>query len=113
MLISRTLIALSMMVGFASAKPANDSSKPVKPATHTIVIEDMKFTPAEITVHAGDQIIWINKDLVPHTVTAEDGKFDSKLIDAGKSWRFKPSLKGVAAYKCLFHPTMKAAFTVK
>ena len=35
----------------------------------------------------GDTIVWVVKDLVPHTATSKAGGFDSKDIQADKSWR--------------------------
>jgi plastocyanin len=84
-----------------------------KPVTHTVTIENMKFNPAELTVSKGDTVVWENKDLVPHTVTAEDGKFDSKMIVAGKHWKLRIKQDGTLAYHCLYHPTMAASLVVK
>ena len=40
-----------------------------------------------LTVALGDTIVWVNKDFVPHTAMSEAGGFDSKDIQADKSWR--------------------------
>lgn len=37
--------------------------------TYQVVIEQMRFNPPELTVHRGDRVVWVNKDLFPHTVT--------------------------------------------
>jgi plastocyanin len=84
-----------------------------KPTTHTVVIENMRFNPMQISVAEGDWIRWENRDLVPHTVTAENGSFDSKSIEVGKSWKHRVKKKGSVSYKCSFHPTMKAGIEVK
>lgn len=84
-----------------------------KSHTTTVIIENMKFTPAEFEVKKGETIVWINKDLVPHTVTSNDKSFDSKIIDPGKSWQLKNSKVGTYAYKCLLHPTMLGSLVVK
>jgi plastocyanin len=84
------------------------------PRTHTVTIENMQFNPAELSVHAGDRIAWVNNDLVPHTATAEDKSFDSGSIEAnGASWTYTIEAAGVHAYKCAFHPTMHARVTVQ
>ena len=41
-----------------------------KPKTHTVTIEAMRFQPETLTVAAGDTIVWVNKDVVPHTATS-------------------------------------------
>jgi len=45
-----------------------------KPSTHTVSLEAMRFQPDDLTVAPGDTIIWVNKDLVPHTATSEAGE---------------------------------------
>jgi plastocyanin len=81
--------------------------------THTVTIEGMRFQPETITVAPGDTIIWVNKDLVPHTATSEAGRFDSKEIQADESWRYTIRRKGDFAYICTFHPTMKGILRVE
>jgi plastocyanin len=81
--------------------------------THTVTIEGMRFQPERLTVARSDTVVWVNKDLVPHTATSDGGGFDSKIIQAEKSWTFTPKKKGEFAYICTFHPTMKAMLFVK
>lgn len=84
-----------------------------KPKTHTVTMENMRFQPETLTVTRGDTIVWVNKDLVPHTATSKAGGFDSEVIQAEKSWRFTVRKKGDFAYVCTFHPTMTAMLRVK
>jgi plastocyanin len=84
-----------------------------KPKTHTVTIEGMRFQPEMLTVERGDTIVWVNKDLVPHTATSKAGNFDSKLIEADKSWKYTVGNKGDFAYICTFHPTMNAMLQVE
>lgn len=104
----KLLILLAVLTIFSG--PAKAAAKPAK---HIVLIENMLFTPAELTVKAGESIEWENRDLVPHTVTAKDGSFDSKAIAPGKKWRHSISGIGPVAYKCIFHPTMSATIVVK
>jgi plastocyanin len=83
------------------------------PDTHTVTIESMRFQPDVLTVASGDTIVWVNKDLVPHTATSKDGGFDSKEIRADGSWRHTVRTAGDLAYICAFHPTMTATLRVK
>ena len=76
-----------------------------KAATHTITIEGMRVQLEVLTVSPGDTIVWVNKDIVPHTATSKTGGFDSKDIQVDKSWRYTIRKKGSFAYICTFHPT--------
>lgn len=80
--------------------------------TVEVNIENMKFDPPAVTVAAGDSVVWINKDIVPHTVTA-GRSFDSQMINAGARWSFKAKKKGHFDYKCLFHPQMLGSLEVQ
>jgi plastocyanin len=90
------------------------ASNVATPATqHTVTIEGMQFTPPQLTVHRGERIVWVNKDLFAHTVTANDKAFDSGSIAASASWAFTPARAGDYAYSCSFHPTMKGMIKVQ
>jgi plastocyanin len=73
----------------------------------------MRFQPQTLTVSSGDTIVWVNKDLVPHTATSKAGGFDSKTIQADESWTYTAGTKGEFAYICAFHPAMKATLRVE
>lgn len=79
----------------------------------SVTIESMVFSPNDFKIKLGETIEWTNQDLVPHTVTSETGAFDSQTIAPGAKWTYKPLKAGVFKYKCSFHPTMSARFTVE
>ena len=106
----RTLLVTFGLILCAMAVFAVDQRKP---KTHTVTIEGTRFQPEMLTVERGDTIVWVNKDLVPHTATSKAGNFDSKLIEADKSWKYTVRKKGDFAYICTFHPTMKAMLQVE
>ena len=54
----------------------------------TVVIANLAFDPAAITVPTGTTVAWTNDDSVPHTVTSTDGAFDSGIFDPGGSFAF-------------------------
>ena len=83
-----------------------------QPQTHTVVIDGMRFEPADLTIHTGDTIVWVNKDLFAHTATTE-GTFDSRQIDPGGSWRLTLQTAGDLPYVCALHPTMKGMLRVR
>jgi len=80
--------------------------------THTVVIDGMQFQLPSLAVKRGDKVVWQNKDLVPHTVTAKGG-FDSGNIDPGKQWSWTASGDGRIDYICTYHPGMKGSLTVR
>lgn len=92
---------------------ADSAGKSKAHATHTVVIDAMRYSPPIIEVAVGDVVVWKNKDPFPHTVTAEDHSFDSRSIGADRTWKFKARKKGTFPYICTLHPTMKGELVVK
>lgn len=80
---------------------------------HHVEISGVKFVPDTLEVRVGDEVIWENKDLVPHTVTADNKSFNSKQLDTGKTFKLKVKKAGEFSYKCSFHPVMTAKLIVK
>ena len=103
------LLAALSLAGAAAAGP----DEPAAAAVHTVVIENLQFNPAQLAVHRGERIVWVNKDLFPHTVTADGRAFDSGSIAANASWRYVAGKSGSFTYTCTFHPTMKGRITVQ
>ncbi|HEX7373637.1 MAG TPA: cupredoxin family copper-binding protein [Steroidobacteraceae bacterium] len=85
---------------------------PSSAATVTIAIDGMRFVPAAASVKRGDTVVWVNRDLVPHTATAADA-FDSHAIAPGKSWSYVARQAGRYDYVCVLHPMMKATLRVE
>lgn len=81
--------------------------------THTVLIENMHFTPANLTVRRGDRIVWINKDFFAHTVSDSMQRFDSGNIPASASWSYRANRRGEYAYECRLHPGMQGRLTVQ
>jgi plastocyanin len=82
-------------------------------ATHTVVIEAMVFRPAALQVARGDRVVWVNRDLVPHTATATTGRFDSGRIEPDQQWSMVMEESGTFAYVCAYHPTMRGTLEAK
>jgi plastocyanin len=108
--------------GAATAAPA--TSPPSAPAAGSpstapaaggdaVQIADFAFSPASITVAAGSTVTWTNGDSAGHTVTADDGTFDSSTIANGDTFSQAFPDAGSFAYHCAIHPNMKATVVVQ
>jgi plastocyanin len=76
-------------------------------------MEDFVFLPARIEVAAGTTIVWTNRGQVTHTVTAEDGSFESGNIDPGQQRSLTFSRPGTFPFHCTPHPFMRGVIVVK
>ena len=71
----------------------------------------MKFVPERLEVAAGERITWINRDFVPHSVTAPG--VESGDLAQDHSWEWVARRKGEMAYICRLHPMMRAVVVVR
>ena len=76
-------------------------------------MKQQTFVPQKMVVATGATISWINDDTVPHSVTADDGRFDSGPILPGQSFKWTAGKAGDVAYHCIYHPSMTATLTVR
>ena len=76
------------------------------------------FTPADITINAGDTVEWNNIDTAAHTVTSgspadgPSGVFDSSLLMADATFAFTFEDAGEYDYFCMVHPWMVGSVSV-
>lgn len=78
----------------------------------TVSIQDFFFAPAQMTVQPGTTVTWVNNGPAPHTVTADDGSFDSETLQPGQSFSFTFANAGTFSYHCEIHPSMTGSVTV-
>jgi plastocyanin len=78
-----------------------------------IHVANLAFGEPALHVRAGTRVRWVNDDQVQHTVTAEDGSFDSGLIEPGRSYERVFERPGEYGYHCAPHPFMRARVIVE
>jgi len=82
------------------------------PGENEVFIQNMAFNPSTITVAVNTTIKWTNKDAVIHTVTSDNGLFDSGNISSGGTYSFTFTASGTYKYHCTPHPSMTATVIV-
>lgn len=82
------------------------------PPTLAIGLQKQSFVPATTSVAVGTRITWRNGDDVPHSVTADDKRFDSGPLQPGQTFEWTADRAGPVAYHCIFHPSMTAVLNV-
>jgi len=87
-------------------QPAEES-----PKTATVLLQNFSFSPPSVTIAAGGEVTWTNRDSVNHTVTGED--WGSELFGKDKSFTKKFETPGVYPYYCVPHPNMTGRVIVK
>jgi plastocyanin len=83
-----------------------------KAGAGAVEIANFAFAPGSRSVKVGDSVKWTNQDGATHTVTADDGAFDSGNLADGKSFSFTFDQAGTFAYHCNIHQSMTGKVTV-
>ena len=80
---------------------------------YAVNIAGFAFSSASLTVPSGTSVTWKNMDNVNHTVTANDGSFDSGDIVPGATYSHTFSSVGSFSYHCKHHTYMTGKVTVQ
>jgi hypothetical protein len=75
-------------------------------------MQGIKFIPEEIHVAPGATVMWMNSSPLAHTVTADDGSFDSGNMDAGATFSLTFDAPGIYTYYCAPHKSIGMIGTV-
>ena len=75
-------------------------------------IDNFTFTPAAMTIKAGEKVIFINHDDIPHNVVLANGASRSKALDTNDSFALRFDKPGEFAYFCGLHPQMQGKIVV-
>jgi len=82
------------------------------PIRHEIEIKSFQFQPHVIQVRPGDTIRWTNRDLAPHTATADAFGWDTGALEANEFADVLVTKDMETTYFCVFHPHMKASIEI-
>ncbi|MFA6050318.1 MAG: IPT/TIG domain-containing protein [Candidatus Paceibacterota bacterium] len=72
-------------------------------ATVNVSITNNTFTPQTVSINPGDTVTWTNNGTHAHTVTADNGNFNSGLLQPGQSYSYTFSSSGTVRYYCIPH----------
>lgn len=97
------------------ATPQAENAASDKPAgeVHIVEIVNFAFSPAELTIKAGDSVKFINKDEIAHSATADDKSFDTGMLELEHAKEVAFDKEGEFSYYCLPHPAMQGKIIVE
>jgi plastocyanin len=113
------LIVAVTLVGCGSGNDSGNSNSPsavvssgsaVEPLSGmaTITIDDFATAPRTLFVKKGTVITVTNNDITGHSLTADNGSFDSGVLGKGKSATVTLNTVGTVKFHCSPHSTTKA-----
>lgn len=100
-----------LAIGAALALAACSPNHAPAPAIHTVVIDQLAFSPRATTANVGDVMVWVNKDILRHSATDAGGAFDVDL-PAGATAKIVLEKAGSIKYACRYHPGMTGTISV-
>ena len=103
--------------------PLNHVDMPAGSGVPGCEVDDWCYMSAELNVHVGDTVTWVNSDTLPHTATSisYDGEtigldvpngFDSGMMSGGDEWSHTFDVEGEYYYYCQLHPWMEGTVNV-
>jgi plastocyanin len=107
------LAAVALISGCTDYLSPMESRPPGEVETTEVIMQNYRFLPQDIRVSVGDTVTWTNNDRVTHTVTADNGAFDSGEFGPGETFSYTYEQEGIFGYSCTIHPGMIGTVTVE
>jgi plastocyanin len=114
-----TSVQNSTTVPATTPVPATTTVTTTVPATTpapnseiTVDISSHGFDPAQLNVAPGTTVRFRNNDTESHTATADNGLFDTKVLEPGYSFEVLLEGSGAVTYHCELHPDMQGSIVV-
>jgi plastocyanin len=105
------LLCTSLLVIFA-AVTTHALADAGKSQSHDVSLKDLEFSPAALTIHVGDTVVWTNNDDRDYSITSKDADFASGNIRPGQTFEHVFTKAGTLICLCKYHPRMKETITV-
>jgi plastocyanin len=105
------IVLLAAALAAASGSAFAGEAPTAAPAV--VEIRNMKFIPATLTIRPGTEVIWVNEDAQPHTVSDRAGAFRSAALDTKEKFSHLFAAPGEFNYFCTIHPMMVGRIVVK
>lgn len=96
----------------AQATTPAGTTAPAPSDTTTVDIRDHAFSPAQLNVAPGTTVTFVNNDTESHTATADNGLFDTGVLEPGYSFDVFLEGSGTVTYHCELHPNMQGSIVV-
>lgn len=96
-------MGLPVVLAFSPGRQANGA-----PSEHLVEIGDFRFKPDRLEAKPGDTVRFVNRDLAPHTATADDGSWTTGELKRGESELIAVTDGMSGSYFCTYHPHMRA-----
>ena len=106
-------LAFGALIAASAATGAAQQLAKSTPAE--IAIDNFAFEPAVLTIAAGTEVTWVNRDEEPHTVVSavKEQPFKSQALDTNDKFSLVFAKPGTYKYFCSVHSHMVGTIEVK
>jgi plastocyanin len=121
----RALLLLALLVGACgggdddaadttttSSSPSTSAPAATSGGRGAVGVQNSAFSPPTVAVKVGEQVTWTFRDSFSHTVTADDGSFDSGRKSGDATFDHTFAKAGAFTYKCTIHSSMTGTVNV-
>ncbi|MBI5290075.1 MAG: cupredoxin domain-containing protein [Chloroflexi bacterium] len=117
-----SVVVLGVIIAAASFFAFTGDEKPkrpvrTKPVVTTemqvdVIVDNLDYTPRDLTVPKGATVTWKFQDDLPHNVTEDRGAFESDTLQKGDEWSRVFDTPGTFYYYCTLHHIMLGTLVV-
>ena len=100
------LILVSLVAALVLVAPAAAAT------TKTVSIKRAAFSPATVSIVAGDSIRWRNDDTQNHQIVSTTGAFASPVLARGRTYTFRFDVAGTYRYRDALNPSVTGTVRV-
>ncbi len=100
------LTLVTLVAALVAVSPASAAT------TKTVSIKRAAFSPATVSIVAGDSIRWRNDDTQNHQIVSATGAFASPVLSRGKSYTFRFDVAGTYRYRDALNPAVNGTIRV-
>jgi plastocyanin len=100
------LILVPLVVGLLLAGPAAAAT------TKTVSVKRAAFSPATVSIVAGDSIRWRNDDTRDHQIVSTTGTFASPVLRPNRTYTFRFDVAGTYKYRDALNPSVTGTVKV-
>jgi plastocyanin len=106
-------LAFGALIAASAVTGAAQQLAKTRPAE--IAIDNFAFEPAVLTIAAGTEVTWVNRDEEPHTVVSavKEQPFKSQALDTNDKFSLVFAKPGTYKYFCSVHSHMVGRIIVK
>jgi plastocyanin len=105
----RMNVSIAAVLALSGALPVTAAAAAGREAVVTMA--NMNFGQMPSGLKVGDSVVFVNRDSVPHTITARDHSFDLR-VGPGQRGRVTLAKAGTIPIYCILHSQMRGTLSV-